>query len=194
MSDVRSYLGVPPLAVFANGTGTPIVIDSLTGIAYYHYQNRVLPLFPGKVNAAYGGLRFQGAQAIALGTGWTRIANYNYEVFVPPIRMLVNAAAGTIEVLYAGEYQLSLSISMVFDESNAGRSYFARLARATDNTPATDAQEIFVGRNAGGSSIGNTLVFHLDFDQGPLVLEIGGGDVFTNVVLRSCRYSVNSIG
>ena len=41
---IRTMKGVPTLRDFASGEGTPIVIDVLTGIGYYLYQNIVFPL------------------------------------------------------------------------------------------------------------------------------------------------------
>jgi len=41
---VRLYQGVPPKEIFSNSVGTPIVIDILTGFAYYMNDNVVYPL------------------------------------------------------------------------------------------------------------------------------------------------------
>lgn len=41
---IRIKRGVPLLRDFASGEGTPIVIDVLTGIGYYLYNNIVFPL------------------------------------------------------------------------------------------------------------------------------------------------------
>lgn len=41
---IRTKKGKPELRDFASGDGTPIVIDVLTGIAYYLYKNLVYPI------------------------------------------------------------------------------------------------------------------------------------------------------
>lgn len=41
---VRTKKGMPVLRDFASNEGTPIVIDVLTGIAYYLYNNIVFPI------------------------------------------------------------------------------------------------------------------------------------------------------
>lgn len=41
---VRRKVGVPVLRDFAGEFGTPIVINALTGIAYYVYKNVVYPI------------------------------------------------------------------------------------------------------------------------------------------------------
>ena len=46
-NNVRTWVGVPPLPIFGGSDGTPIVIDVTTGIAYYTYENLVLPLIGG---------------------------------------------------------------------------------------------------------------------------------------------------
>lgn len=46
---IRTKRGVPTLNDFLSGEGTPIVIDVLTGIAYYLYQNIVRQLVGGEV-------------------------------------------------------------------------------------------------------------------------------------------------
>ena len=43
---IRTRKGVPTLRDFASGEGTPIVIDVLTRIAYFLYNNTVYPLAP----------------------------------------------------------------------------------------------------------------------------------------------------
>jgi hypothetical protein len=43
---IRTKAGVPILRDFASGEGTPIVIDTLTRIAYYLYGNQIFPLAP----------------------------------------------------------------------------------------------------------------------------------------------------
>lgn len=47
MSDsVRTTMGVPTIKDFKSIDGTPIVIDVLTRIAYFLYENQVFPLAP----------------------------------------------------------------------------------------------------------------------------------------------------
>jgi hypothetical protein len=41
---VRLHKGVPPIELFSSSVVTPIVIDVLTGFAYYMYNNVVYPL------------------------------------------------------------------------------------------------------------------------------------------------------
>ena len=41
---IRLKRGMPILRDFASGEGSPIVIDTLTGIGYYLYKNIVFPL------------------------------------------------------------------------------------------------------------------------------------------------------
>lgn len=41
---IRTKAGVPELRDFASGEGTPIVIDTLTRIAYFLHNNTVFPL------------------------------------------------------------------------------------------------------------------------------------------------------
>lgn len=44
---IKTKEGVPILRDFASQEGTPIVIDVLTGIAYYLYRNIVYPVQGG---------------------------------------------------------------------------------------------------------------------------------------------------
>lgn len=44
---IRTCRGKPILRDFVSGDGTPIVIDVISGIGYYLYKNRVLPLVGG---------------------------------------------------------------------------------------------------------------------------------------------------
>jgi len=46
-NNVRTYKGIPPAVAFGGADGTPIVIDALSGIAYYLYLGLVLPLVGG---------------------------------------------------------------------------------------------------------------------------------------------------
>jgi hypothetical protein len=46
-NNVRTYEGIPPLVAFGGSDGTPIVIDVLSGVAYYTYNNLVLPIVGG---------------------------------------------------------------------------------------------------------------------------------------------------
>ena len=41
---VRLHQGVPPKELFSSSMGTPIVIDTLTGFAYYMNNDIVYPL------------------------------------------------------------------------------------------------------------------------------------------------------
>jgi hypothetical protein len=45
---IRTREGVPTIRDFASGEGTPIVIDVLTGIAYYLYKNIVFQIVGGQ--------------------------------------------------------------------------------------------------------------------------------------------------
>lgn len=42
LPDVRTYPGVPPVSIFSSITGTPIVVDTLTSIAYYLSASNVV--------------------------------------------------------------------------------------------------------------------------------------------------------
>ena len=44
---IRTKAGIPVLQDFLSGSGTPIVIDVLTGIAYYLFKNTVYPIQGG---------------------------------------------------------------------------------------------------------------------------------------------------
>jgi hypothetical protein len=44
---IKTKEGMPELRDFASQTGTPIVIDVLTSIAYYLYKNTIYPLATG---------------------------------------------------------------------------------------------------------------------------------------------------
>jgi hypothetical protein len=44
---IRTKEGKPITSDFASGEGTPIVIDVLTGIAYYLFKNTPLPIIGG---------------------------------------------------------------------------------------------------------------------------------------------------
>lgn len=46
-NNVRTCVGTPTRANFGGTDGTPIVIDVQSGIAYYSYKNRILPLVGG---------------------------------------------------------------------------------------------------------------------------------------------------
>lgn len=43
-NNIRWKVGVPVLSDFSSGDGTPVVINVLTGIAYYVYKNVVYPI------------------------------------------------------------------------------------------------------------------------------------------------------
>lgn len=44
---IRTKQGVPVLRDFLSSEGTPIVIDVLTGLAYYLYKNNIYPIHGG---------------------------------------------------------------------------------------------------------------------------------------------------
>jgi hypothetical protein len=46
-NNVRTCVGIPTRANFGGSDGTPIVIDVTTGIGYYSYQGRILPMTAG---------------------------------------------------------------------------------------------------------------------------------------------------
>lgn len=52
-NDIRWKAGLPVLSDFSSADGTPIVINVLSGIAYYAYKNVVYPI--------KGGTSVQGA-------------------------------------------------------------------------------------------------------------------------------------
>lgn len=60
---VRTKQGKPEKRDFASTEGTPIVIDVLTGIAYYLYNNLVYPI--------QGGTSSQGAFSDGFDTGFS---------------------------------------------------------------------------------------------------------------------------
>ena len=48
--DVRTTVGVPKLSAFANGSGTPLVIDTATGVGYFTDKNTVVPITGGSAS------------------------------------------------------------------------------------------------------------------------------------------------
>jgi hypothetical protein len=196
MTDVRTRDGVPPKLSFSNGSGTPLVIDTQTGVAYYQHQGQVLPLQPSpeRVRAAYGGMAIDTPRAITLGAGWTRITDYSASEFPQPLFITQDLVNGTLENDYPNAYAFNKYFSVSFTPLNAGRSLFSRIVNATTGVPIGHATEHFVGRDAEGFEAGLSVTAYVPNANVPVALEIGGGDTFAAAQLRIVQFSVNSIG
>jgi hypothetical protein len=192
--------GVPPPLRFATtgGNGAALVIDTQTDAAYYKKQGGpVTPLLGnGNVVAAVGGMRRSTPIAIPdLGAGYFQVKPFEVLTYAVPKYVSLNLADGTLAVERVSDYQITFDINLQFDVLNAGRNLFLRLWNIDSATPGVTT-ELFVGRNTEG--LAEFLIFGVSATEAILgdryVMEIGGGDAFTNVTLRGARYEVCGVG
>ena len=66
--DVRTTVGVPKLSAFANGSGTPLVIDVASGQGYFTDKNLVVPLAGGGGGGGAVAIYDEGALLTAAAT------------------------------------------------------------------------------------------------------------------------------
>lgn len=202
MSDswVNQKDGVPPPSLFATtgGNGSAIAIDTQTNYAYYKKQRGpVTPILgAGAVIAAVGGMRRSTPIPIPdLGAAYFQIKPFETLTYAVPKYVDLNLTDGTLAVTRASDYQITFDINLEFDILNAGRNLFMRLRNIDNVTPGVTT-ELFVGRNTEG--LAEFLIFGVTASASILgdryVVEIGGGDAFTNVILRGCRYEICGVG
>lgn len=193
---IRTNQGVPPVSLFADSQGTPLMIDLDTDAAYFLKKNVVTPLsiVPQRVTAAYGGMRIGTPRSIVLGASWTRITNYNSSIFDGAVGVIEDRPAGSLLIENPGIYTASLGYDLIYDEANAARSFFVRLFDVDDNVPLGQPIEWYSGRNTFGSNVSITFGFDTLAASKHIAIEVGGGDAFTNVTLKSGVFMLNSIG
>jgi hypothetical protein len=179
------------------GNGAALVIDTQKDAAYYKKQGGpVTPLLGnGNVVAAHAGMRFHGARPLAnLGAGFVTIAPYDVLTY-QPLNAFADLTTGELSVARVSSYQLTMDINLSFDEMNSGRTLQLQLYNATTNNPVAQT-DLFVGRDTGGLVefiiIGITATIAALTSK--YVLQVGGGDAFTNVVLQGARFEVAGVG
>jgi hypothetical protein len=193
---IRTCAGVPALSMFANGDGTPIVIDTTTDVPYYVKKNVITSL---QQEGVRGGIRKTTDQTIGnLGATWVPIINYINQVFVDHPDVDTDLANGTIAFHKAGQYMLFANIEMGFtSDNNSSRKTGLRLFNVTDNAAIPNAN---VNLYAGAYSAGFANSTSIPVDLSPALvgknirIELGGGDTFAAVVLRTVILSAVLVG
>jgi len=193
---IRKFNGVPPISQFDFNEGTPLVIDTTTGVIYYVEDNTVFPVepTPDRVRVAYGGIRVTAQRAITLNGTWTRIVNYDASVYGTPVNITESLTAGTLQIDRISTYRVAVTLAMSFTEINAGQSYFIRLVDAVSGAVLAGPIECYVGRNTAGSTPSFTFGAVTAVTGRKFAIEIGGGDTFAAVQLKKAEFSVHSIG
>jgi len=193
---IRKFNGVPPLSQFDFNEGTPLVIDTTTGVVYYVDDNAVLPVepTPDRVRVAYGGIRITAQRAITLNGTWTRIINYNASVYGTPVNITESLTAGILQANIISAYRVTVTLAISFTEINAGQSYLIRLVDEVSGAVLAGPIECYVGRNTAGSTPSFAFGVVPTLVGTRVAIEIGGGDTFAAVQLKKAEFSVHSIG
>ena len=198
MTEVRVTNKLPPNSAFGNteGKGSALVIDSLTNYAYYLKKGvGVTPISDAlATRASYGGMAKTVNQAIGtLGAAYQTVATYTTLRPATPLNVTPNLAAGSLSFSAFGIYQLSIDLALIFDELNAARTYNARMYNLTAGVVLGDILPIAVGRNTAGSTLGFGLLTEVALLNQQIVLQIGGGDTFTNTTIATAGFYASKV-
>jgi len=198
MSDVRVLDKFPPASGFGytGGTGSALVINSLTNYAYYLKKGvGVTPISDAlATRASYGGMAKTVNQAIGtLGAAYQTIATYTTLRPATPLNVTPNLAAGSLSFAALGIYQLSVDLALTFSEDTGGRSYNARLYNLTAGATLGDILPVAVGRNTPGSTLGFGFLGEVALLNQQIVLQIGGGDTFANTTIATAGFYTSRV-
>jgi len=143
------------------------------------------------VGAGYGAMRLSTSVAGAdLGAGWD-VLDYVDEIHVTPRAMLLDISTGEFTFQIEGVWIVCLNFAFDHNEVNAGRVVYVRIYDVTQGSPGPGL-EIGTARNISVTNAYPTLMVEVNSND-VYRLEIGGGDIYTNVVWNTLAISANLV-
>lgn len=146
---------------------------------------------------AYGGLSLAtpGVGA-AIGAGWETV---DFDAVVPttPRSVTANTTTNTIGFHADGVYALSISINVLHNSLNAGRSFDLRFWNVTEGARIGNIIVVTTGRQADGSHMSFTTLIEIGEAQKnhPIRLEVGNtSDTYTAVLWDVAEMVAWSVG
>jgi hypothetical protein len=166
------------------GAGNP---EEVTLGKYLTYTGTTL-----NVTNVYGQLIINTSNFQTINATWTPIVGYN-AAFAAAQGVTQNAAAGTLTLLSAGQYMLTVSGAIAFTSSNGGRVFSIRVFNTTDSAVAAGPIRVFVGRDIAGANVAIMALFDVAGTNKALRLEVGNGDTFAACSIEDFSYALQSI-
>lgn len=148
--------------------------------------------------SAYGAMEYDGVVVgfPDLGAGWQNIDIFNSLPVATPRHVTVNLGGSTVAVDTPGVFAITITISINHNSSNSGRTTRVRLFDVTDGQPLGDGYVIGTGRNAEATTASATILAELGVDDvnHDLIVQIGGGAIYTSVEFNAATFSIYSVG
>jgi hypothetical protein len=211
---INTIVGVPTVRNFGStsGQGSPIVINTVDGAAYYTWNGTVYRIGTGDGGSGGGGAAAPPAdpealwasmkaggdmvittpRAQVLSAAWTDVLNYE-TIRAPFTRATANLAAGTIAPTQSGTYIVIIGLALSFTPANTGKNFGVRLFNKTTALPGPSI-EMFVGRDAEGYTANLSVIAAVNGVGQESVVQIGGGDVFNAAQLEEATFGFARVG
>lgn len=143
----------------------------------------------------YGGIR-QTQSNVALpdiGAGWITLLADASTVRTPKQVSQRPGENGLTPEAY-GIWEMSVNITLKFDETNAGREVQLRLYNVTEDAPR-DSTTTGIGRNSAYLTFNVTFLIEgrVDGLQDLYTVQVGNGDTFTNVTQIGYRFEATLV-
>lgn len=193
---VRLVEGVPKPSDFGSRSGTPLVIDSLTGFGYF-MQGDVINLMrsPELVTMqAHQGMRKPSDVPFTVNATWHRVTDYEVAIEPIPLGFGYDLAAGTLVPKNTANMLIIVDFELLFTDVNAGQTTNFRIYNVTEGAVIySSVTAIPIGRNTAGVLVTTSFLAHSLKQDVAYALEIGGGDTLTGCTLAFCQFSMVSM-
>jgi hypothetical protein len=206
--------GVPVIGNFGStsGQGSPICINAVDGAAYYCNKGVVYRVGLGDGGGGGGGgaappadpealweamkalgeMRKVGPDPITLGAAWVDVVQYDTTP-VDFVKCGFDLSNGSIGVPFAGTYSINFSLSLTFNPVNAGTQFGVRLFNKTTGVGSAGTT-IYVGRDAEGYTLMLSALVDAQGSSSIFVMQVGGGDTYTNAQVQGALFGVARVG
>lgn len=149
------------------------------------------------VAAGYGGIGVDAVKSIGtINSTFQTLEGFDTDLVETPLDVTYDKANHGLKLDRQGLWELTIKVTLTFDELNAGRQIQFRTYNATTATPGGISFNYFVGRNQAGVNIPLTIAVDIPpANVGDLIqLQVGSAsDTFTNSSNIGTIYQVKHI-